>query len=144
MSYFIIKVEVSGGVNCGPASNEGDFSVEVVAREKYLQLIVRWTRQGQCVGACPANSGCDSGFCVCAQEDGWTQIHGRCEWNSTAVFLGADHKYRKPRPPPKPRACFCKKRNSNSEEVCPHQRDNPACADVHYPNVFDHNSQFCS
>ena len=104
----------------------------------------RWTRQDQCVGSCPANSGCESGVCVCGQEEGWTQVHGRCEWNTTAVFLGDDHKYRKPKPPPKPRECLCKKRNSNFEELCPHQRDNPACADIHYPNVFDPNSQFCS
>ena len=73
----------------------------------------RWTRQDQCVGSCPANSGCESGVCVCGQEEGWTQVHGRCEWNTTAVFLGDDHKYRKPKPPPKPRECLCKKRNSN-------------------------------
>ena len=34
----------------------------------------RWTKRDQCVGSCPANSGCDSGFCVCDHQNGWIQV----------------------------------------------------------------------
>jgi len=97
-----------------------------------------------CLGSCPANSVCDRGFCVCDHQKGYIQFHGRCEWNSTAVFLGNDHKYRKPKPSPRPDKCFCKRKGTNYKDICPDQRDNPECAEITYPDVFDHTTQYCT
>ena len=97
-----------------------------------------------CLGSCPANSVCDRGFCVCDHQKGYIQFHGRCEWSSTAVFLGNDHKYRKPKPSPRPDKCFCKRKGTNYKDICPDQRDNPECAEITYPDVFDHTTQYCT
>jgi len=103
----------------------------------------RWTDQNECIGSCAGKSFCQSGVCICDHSKSVTQIYGRCFANMTASFVGNKEKYRKPDPPPRPKWCFCKKRDSNFEEVCPDYRNREECRVPHIPDNFDHNTQFC-
>jgi hypothetical protein len=102
----------------------------------------RWTENNECIGACPKNSYCKKGLCVCNAAASVVQIYGRCFSNQTAYFVGDHDKYRKPTPPARPSWCFCKKKNGG-EEVCDQHRNNEMCIVPTYPNNFDHNSQRC-
>jgi len=102
----------------------------------------KWTDKNQCIGACPQNSFCRQGICICDHTQSVTQIYGRCFSNSTAYFVGNNDKYRKPAPPPRPEWCFCRRRNGG-RDVCDQHRNREECNIPDYPNNFDHNSQMC-
>jgi len=101
-----------------------------------------WTDKNKCIGACPKYSFCQKGFCICDNADSVVQIFGRCYGNSTAAFVGDHEKYRKPKPPPRPEWCFCKKKNGG-KDVCDQHRGRQECEVPHFPNNFDADTQFC-
>ena len=88
-------------------------------------------------------------YCILVQKNiykcfisGYVQAYGRCWGEKSAVFLSDTEKYRKPTPPPKPTWCYCEKKNGH-REICDQHRNKEECRDVHYPNEFDPNTQFC-
>jgi len=102
----------------------------------------RWTAKDYCLGACPRYSYCKDGLCVCNHEQSMVQLYGQCHGNDTLHLVGDKSKYRKPDPRPRPEWCFCYGR-CGGREVCQNLKEREQCKATIYPNLFDHNSQFC-
>jgi len=101
-----------------------------------------WNAEHRCIGACPQNSQCTSGFCSCEAKSFQAQKYGRCFPKPSLSSVGDKDKYRKPYPPPRPAWCFCRDRN-NKKAVCPNFKDSEECKETVFPNLFDPSSQLC-
>merc|ERR1712002_824485 len=112
---------------------------------KEMEEYATYYGQNVCIGPC---INCRHGVCVCREEE-WqfhnhsyttvfVQRFGRCVAEKTALSLGDDIKYRKPRPLPIPSWC-----KNYDGRINPRFRNDPQCQLPVYPNVFDHNAQYC-
>jgi len=113
--------------------------------KKYYE---EWYASDQCIGTCPANSLCHQGHCVCDGAINQVQVYGQCysnESNVNSAYFAEnsnDSKFRKPPAPPIPDSCY-RKKEKGGREIKPSRREDPACQQITFPNVFDHRNQFC-
>jgi len=104
-----------------------------------------WYARNDCIGTCPGNSKCNQGHCLCDGANGQVQVYGQCHLNTSAYFAenSNDNKFRKPPAPPIPDSCY-REKEKGGREIKPTRRDDIACQQISFPNVFDHHSQFCN